>query len=83
MNLSEKYRIVKDDSVIILQFFEKRTRVKKSGLKEEYEFTDNYYYPNLGTALKAYVGKEIAECSEVSDILVRLDELESKLINNK
>ena len=83
MNLSEKYRIVKDDSVIILQFFEERTRVKKSGLKEEYEFTENYYYPNLGTALKAYVGKEISECSEVSEVLVRLHELEYELLKTK
>lgn len=83
MILSTKYRIIKEENNTILQFFEKRVKTKLDNTKEVYIFTENYYYPNLATALKAYVGKEIGECNDIKSVLFKLGELEAKLINNK
>jgi len=79
MILSDKYRIINEENNTILQFFEERIKVKKDKTKESYIFTENYYYPNLKTALKSYVNKIIGDCNDVKKVLSKLDELELKL----
>tara|TARA_R110000868_G_scaffold186966_2_gene429493 strand:+ start:917 stop:1183 length:267 start_codon:yes stop_codon:yes gene_type:complete len=79
MILSNKYRIIVEENTTILQFYKNKVTVKKDGTKIPYEFTENYYYPSLKTALKSYVNKSIGECNDVSKILLRLNELELQI----
>ena len=79
MKLSNNYRIISEENNTILQFYEDKVKVKKDGAKIPYEFTENYYYPNLKTALISYINKTIGECREVSDVLLRLNKLESQI----
>ena len=81
MELSKNYRIVKDENNVILQFHEYRTREKGKLKGELYEFTDDYYYPNLKTALKSYVNKTLSLCRDIEEVLLKISELEDKLIN--
>lgn len=79
MKLSNNYRIISEENNTILQFYEDKVKVKKDGAKIPYEFTENYYYPNLKTALISYVNKTIGECREVSDVLLKLNKLELQI----
>jgi len=79
MELSNEYRIIVEENNTILQFYKDKIKVKKNGTKEPYEFTENYYYPNLKTALKSYVDKSIGESQEVSEILLKLNQLELQI----
>lgn len=54
MKLNDKYRIVYDSNNTVLQFFEQR---ENKNTKEMYEFTEDYYYPNLKTALGGFLSK--------------------------
>lgn len=76
MELTEKWRLLKDDTCVTLQFFEERERTKKNGSKEVYEYTDSYYYPNLKEALKGFSRKYVMP-TEYQDILIRLERLET------
>lgn len=79
MKLSNNYRIVKEENCTILQFYTQKITTRKDGTKEPYEFTENYYYPNLKTALQSYVNKSIGECKEVSEVLLKLSKLEQDI----
>ena len=80
MQLNKEYRLVyEDNKTIILQFFENRIRKKNSGGTEAYEFTENYYYPNLKNALKAYVNKSVMPSKNIEEVLDRIELLESKI----
>lgn len=84
MELDEKYRIVTDENNVILQFFEQRTRkVKKTETEEEYEYTENYYYPTIKTALKGFLNKSVKECKTVEQILAEFKRLEGIIDNLK
>jgi len=79
MKLSNNYRIIAEENNTILQFYKDKIKVKKDGTKITYEFTENYYYPNLKTALKSFVNKSIGESKEVSEVLLRLNKLELQI----
>ncbi len=80
MTLNNEYRLVyEENKTIILQFFESRIRKKKDGNTEAYEFTDNYYYPNLKKALKAFVNKSVMPSENIEEVLDRIELLESKI----
>lgn len=80
MTLSNEYRLVyEENKVVTLQFFESRIRKKKDGNAEDYEFTDNYYYPNLKKALKAFVNKSVMPSENIEEVLDRIELLESKI----
>tara|TARA_B100000768_G_C11193250_1_gene338293 strand:- start:628 stop:912 length:285 start_codon:yes stop_codon:yes gene_type:complete len=65
MKLSEDFHLEFDDNNVVLVFSEERVRVKKkTGVKENYTYTDKYYYPNVKSALKAYIKKDIDSASE-------------------
>jgi hypothetical protein len=62
MKLNNNYRIVYDSNNTILQFFEQREKQIKVKNKlvstgEFFEFTEDYYYPNLKTALNGFLNK--------------------------
>ena len=46
-----------------------------------FEYTENYYYPNIKTALKSFLNKSLDGSSSVEEVLKRVDEVES-VINN-
>ena len=79
MNLSNNYRIIVEENNTILQYYKNRIKTKKNGDMINYIFTENYYYPNLKTALKSYVNKSIGESQEVSEILLKLNKLELQI----
>ena len=79
MKLSNNYRIIAEENNTVLQFYKDKIKVKKDGTKISYEFTENYYYPNLKTALKSFVNKYIGESKEVSEVLLRLNKLELQI----
>lgn len=78
MNLTEKWRLLKDDNNVTLQFFEDRERVKKNGSKEVYEYTDSFYYPSTKEALKGFTRRYIKP-TNYDDILLRLGNLEAMI----
>lgn len=79
MELDDKYRVVYDENNVVLQFYEKRVKTKKSGDKEVYEFTDNFYYPNIKSALKAYLNKSIKGSESVKVVLERINLVENRI----
>ena len=79
MKLSNNYRIIAEENNTVLQFYKDKIKVKKDGTKISYEFTENYYYPNLKTALKSFVNKCIGESKEVSEVLLMLNKLELQI----
>lgn len=79
MNLSENYRLVFDENNVTLQFFEQRERNKQDGTKEPFEYTDNLYYPNVKTALKAFLQKSLNGSESVEQCLKRINEVEVKI----
>jgi len=77
MNLNENYRIVYDSENCILQYFDLRERKSKStGEKETYEFTENFYYPNLKTALCGFLHKQLWSNGSAEKVLEKIVEVE-------
>lgn len=86
MKLNKNYRIVYDSENTILQFFEQRESFKKedklkiAGTGEFKEFTENFYYPSLKTALNGFLIKCTWDLETAKEVLIILDKLEG-LIN--
>lgn len=82
MQLNENYRIVYDNDNTILQFFEQREiKVQKVGTGEFKEYTENFYYPNLKTALNGFLNKctwGLETSKEVLSMLNRVEVLISQ-----
>lgn len=91
MELNKNYRIVYDTDNTILQFFEQREKQiftkeldKETGKNkristpsgEFFEFTENFYYPNLKTALIGFLHKCTWGQENVKRILFELKKLE-------
>ena len=82
MDLDSKYRIVYDDNNVVLQFHEKRKRVKvKTGVEEDYEYVDNFYYSNMKQALKNYVNKSLKGAESIDKLIIAIEKLETKIDN--
>ena len=87
MELNKNYRIVYDSENTILQFFEQRESFKKddklkvAGTGEVKEFTENYYYPNLKTALTGFLNNCTWNLQTAKEVLESLNKLQT-LINN-
>lgn len=90
MELNDKYRIVYDAENVILQFHEMREKqilVKTPGQKtgsyegtgEFKEFTENYYFPSLESALKGFVIKATWGIETAEGILSKLEELSNTI----
>jgi hypothetical protein len=84
MILCEKWRLAYDENNVILEFFETRERKKKgTDEKEPFEFVEQFYYPNVKTALTAFTQKYMKGSEDVEDILDRIDGLENLIKNLK
>jgi hypothetical protein len=88
MELNNKYRIVYDSENTILQFFEQReinfkdkTTKKNIPTGEFKEYTENYYYPNLKTALIGFLNKCSWNTKNAEEVLKEINKVET-LINN-
>jgi len=86
MELNKNYRIIYDSENTILQFYEnkeifkKEDKLKIKGTGEIKEFTENYYYPNLKSALKGFLNKCNWNIKTAEQILKKLNEIE-QIIN--
>jgi hypothetical protein len=89
MELNSNYRIVYDENNCILQFFEQREKMvkdevtkKQVGTGEFKEYTENFYYPNLKTALSGFLNKctwDVITAKEVLEVLGNCEVLISKI----
>ena len=87
MELNANYRIIYDSDNTILQFFEMReinvkdeTTKKYVGTGEFKEATENFYYPNLKTALSGFLNKCTWGLQTAEEVITELKKLET-LIN--
>ena len=76
MNLDNNYRIVYDENNVILQFFDQREKKTKDG-NVDFEFTENFYYPNMKTALTAFLMKSLHGSGSVEAVLQEIRRVES------
>lgn len=83
MELNGKYRIIYDTDNTILQFFESREKTVKDESTKKYvgtgeykEFTENFYYPNLKTALTGFLNKCTWGLETAEKVLSELNKLE-------
>jgi len=96
MDLNDKYRIVYDTENVILQFHEQREKQtlikgakgqvgKYEGTGEFKEFSENYYFPSLETALKGFVTKALWGLETAEEVLSKLEEINNtiKSLNTK
>jgi len=89
MELNENYRIIYDSENTILQFFELRESFKKEdklkilGTGETKEFTENFYYPNLKTALIGFLNKSTHGTENAKEVLEILNKIELLITNLK
>jgi hypothetical protein len=88
MQLNKNYRIVYDTDNTILQFFEQREKMVKDEVSKKFtgtgefkEFTENFYYPNLKTALTGFLNKCTWGLDTAKEVLEQLIKIE-KIINN-
>lgn len=78
MKLSDNYRIKTDKDNTILEFFEQRQRKVVAGEEPKfYEHTEEFFYPNLKTALKAFLQKTVHGLETAQLILKRIGEVEA------
>lgn len=80
MRISDNYRIIPDDNNVILQFHENRTRVKKDGSTEVYEYTENTYHKTMKQALTAFLNKSQEGSQTVSDLILRIEKVEAEIV---
>ena len=88
MQLNKNYRIVFDTDNTILQFFEQREKMVKDEVSKKFigtgefkEFTENFYYPNLKTALNGFLNKSTWDLETAKEVLEQLLKIEN-IINN-
>jgi hypothetical protein len=92
MELNENYRITHDSENVILQFHEMREKqvlVTEEGKEtktyqgtgEFKEFTENYYYPGLESALKGFLRKCTWGTEKAEEILAKLDAVHETIKN--
>lgn len=84
MKLNDKYRIVYDSENTILQFFEQREinlkdKITKKNIPtgEFKEYTENYYYPNLKTALIGFLNKCTWNVELAEEVLKEINKVET------
>ena len=79
MKLDDNYLLVYDESNVVLRYEENRIRIKKDGTKEPYLFNEDRYYPNVKTALKAYLNISLKGSTSVEDIINRIEKAEKMI----
>ena len=76
MKLDDNYLLVYDESNVVLRYEENRIRIKKDKTKEPYLFNEDRYYPNVKTALKAYLNISLKGSTSVEDVINRIEKAE-------
>jgi hypothetical protein len=81
MEINSNYRIVYDSNNTILQYFEQREKqIKEKGklvpTGEFFEFTEDYYYPNLKTALNGFLNKCTWDLKTAEQVLNEIKKVE-------
>ena len=79
MKLDDNYLLVYDESNVVLRYEENRIRIKKDKTKEPYLFNEDRYYPNVKTALKAYLNISLKGSTSVKDIINRIEKAEKMI----
>ena len=79
MKLDENYLLVYDESNVVLRYEENRVRIKKDETKEPYLFNEDRYYPNVKTALKAYLNISLKGSRSIEDIVNRIEKAEKMI----
>jgi len=78
ITLTEKYSIETDGAGCTLLFQESRERKKKdSEDKEQYTFKDEWYFLSVPQALNKFTDISLEECSDVKEMMVKLDEVKA------
>lgn len=84
MKIDEKWSVVFDENNAILRFEEIRQRKNKETQEEtDYSFREDYYYPNLHTALIAYLHKSLEPAEDVKDCVRLIDQAIDKIKNHR
>ena len=76
MKLDNNYLLVYDESNVVLRYEENRIRIKKDETKEPYLFNEDRYYPNVKTALKAYLNISLKGSKSIEDVIRRIEKAE-------
>jgi len=79
MKLDENYLLVYDESNVVLRCEENRIRIKKDKTKVPYLFNEDRYYPNVKTALKAYLGLSLKGSKSIEDVIDRINKVEQTI----
>ena len=79
MKLDENYLLVYDESNVVLRYEENRIRIKKDMTKEPYLFNEDRYYPNVKTALKAYLNISLKGSKSIEDVISRIEKAEKMI----
>ena len=80
MRIDDNYKIRTDGSGTILIFEEKRQR-EKDGKMVDFIFTDQWFYLNVEQALRKYLDLRIEQCSDVSEILSKIEQTREFITN--
>jgi hypothetical protein len=80
MRIDDNYKINTDGAGTILIFEEKRQR-EKGGKMVDFIFTDQWFYLNVEQALRKYLDLRIEQCSDVSEILAKIEETREFITN--
>jgi hypothetical protein len=73
MKIDDNYKINTDGAGTILIFEEIRQR-EKDGKTIDFLFTDQWFYLNVEQALRKYLDLRIEQCSDVKEILAKIEE---------
>jgi hypothetical protein len=73
MRIDDNYRIDTDGAGTILIFEETRQR-EKDGKMVDFVYTDQWFYLNVEQALRKYLDLRIEQCSDVKEILEKIEE---------
>ena len=79
MKLDDNYLLVYDESNVVLRYEENRIRIKKDMTKEPYLFNEDRYYPNVKTALKAYLNISLKGSKSIEDVISRIKKAEKMI----
>tara|TARA_R110000868_G_scaffold54268_3_gene169920 strand:- start:7577 stop:7846 length:270 start_codon:yes stop_codon:yes gene_type:complete len=80
MRIDDNYKINTDGAGTILIFEENRQR-EKDGKMVDFVFTDQWFYLNVEQALRKYLDLRIEQCSDVSEILAKIEETREFITN--
>ena len=80
MRIDDNYKINTDGAGTILIFEENRQR-EKDGKMVDFVFTDQWFYLNVEQALRKYLDLRSEQCSDVSEILAKIEETREFITN--